>query len=49
MKITVHPSEKEGILRSGCSAELDAWMTDLVGQDTLPFAMTVIEKHDDVS
>ena len=37
------------MLRSGSSVELDVWMTDLVGQGTLPFAMTVIKKHDDVA
>ena len=37
------------MLRSGSSVELDACMTGLVEQGTLPFAMTVIEKHDDMA
>ena len=49
MKITVHTSEKEGMFRSGSSAELNALMTGLVEKGTLPFAMTVIERHDDVA
>ena len=43
------PSEKEGMLRSGSSVELYAWMTDLLEQGTLYFAMTVIEKHNDAA
>ncbi len=46
MNINIHPQEQKGLVPSTRLEQLDLWMTRLVDQGVLPFAMTVLQKGD---
>ena len=46
MNINIHPQEQKGLIPSTRLEQLDLWMTRLVDQGVLPFAMTVLQKGD---
>jgi len=48
MPITSHPDEARTLIHSGGADALDQWMSGLVKQELLPFAMTVIVRPDGI-